>query len=318
MVHRNDTGSDALLDQVIEHLRRQPIPDFPDPEIMVPESTKRFATSVHSISSLRRIVMNRRFQLSAGAIVGFAAALGFLLLWGGGAGQSVSAMEKMAENIRKARSFKAVVVDEEQSTSKTGKTIKTRMSGTVYWLATGTSRADFKGQDLYASGGPTIEVDMTFILFPDKSIDITVDHRAKTFCKAYGPCKADRLLEMIAKLGEFSGQTDRDLGTKEIDGKNCRGFEIDAGRLFGQPHCPVGPGVKTVEVWIDSKSSLPVVVQFKWKDNCSENTARIQDLQWNIDLDPKLFHTTVPKGYTDETPRPAVPPQSHATKPHTK
>ena len=33
MVNRNDANGDALLQQVIEHLRRQEIPDFPDPEI---------------------------------------------------------------------------------------------------------------------------------------------------------------------------------------------------------------------------------------------------------------------------------------------
>ena len=83
MVNRNDANGDALLQQVIEHLRRQEIPDFPDPEIAVSESTKKYASSVHSISPLWRMIMNRRFQLSAGAIVGLAALLGFLLLWGG-------------------------------------------------------------------------------------------------------------------------------------------------------------------------------------------------------------------------------------------
>ena len=72
---------------------------------------RRLPVAIHRRSPLRRsrsivaqITRNRPFQVLAGAIVGAAAVLGFLLLWGGNAVQSVSAMEKMAENIRKVRS----------------------------------------------------------------------------------------------------------------------------------------------------------------------------------------------------------------------
>jgi len=67
------------------------------------------------------------------------------------------------------------------------------------------------------------------------------------------------------------------------------------------------------EVWIDPESSLPVLVQFKMTKDRSEQTIRFQDFHWNIDLDPKLFDTTLPKGYTDDTPSLAVPPKSSAT-----
>jgi outer membrane lipoprotein-sorting protein len=305
MANPTDADNDALLQQVIEHLRRQPIPAFLDPEIAALKHPKNSVLPARPISTFRRIAMNRRFQLSAGTVVGIAAVLGFVLLWGGGIGQSVSAMEKMAENIRKAVSYKAAMVAEGQSTSKTGKITKYRLSGTIYWLARGTSRLDLKGQAPNASGGPTMEADVTRILLPvpGKSMELEIDHRAKTLSKGYLSRQGDVGLEMIAKLAEFSGQADRDLGTREIDGKKCRGFEIDPARLFAQPHRPFGPGMKTLEVWIDSKSSLPVIAQIKWKDKHSENTVRLQDLQWNIDLDPKLFDTAPPKGYTDVTPK---------------
>jgi outer membrane lipoprotein-sorting protein len=303
MASRNHSDKDAMLQEVIEHVRRQQTPAFPDPEIAALQHPESTVSSAPSISTFRRIVVNRRFQLSAGTVIGAAVVLGFVLLWGGGAGQPVSAMEKMAESIRKASSFKAVMVVEGQSTSKTGTTNKHRLTGTLYWLAQGTSRIDFKGQAPNASGGPTMEADMTRILLADKSMELQIDHRAKTFCKGYAPRRGDVGLEMIAKLAEFSGQIDRDLGTKEIDGKKCRGFEIDAGKLLGQPRGSAGPGVKTAEVWIDSKSSLPVLVQLKVSNDRIEDNIRIQDFEWNIDLDPKLFDTTPPKGYADATPK---------------
>jgi outer membrane lipoprotein-sorting protein len=301
MADRNDADNDALLQDVIEHLRRQPTAAFPDPEIAAMKHPRRSVPSVRSISTLRRIAMNRRFQLSVGTVVGVAVVLGFVLLWGGGAGQSVSAMEKMAEGIRKASSFKATLVMKGQSTSKTGGTSKHSLTSTVYWLAQGPSRSDFQGQVPNSSGGPPREADMTRILIPDKSMEFDIDHRNKTFWRREAPREGDVGLEMIAKLAEFSGRPDRDLGIKEIDGKKCHGFEADAGKLLGQPRVAGSPN--TVDVWIDPKSNLPVVVELRIKNDRTDDTIRIQDLQWNIDLDPKLFEATPPKGYTDATPK---------------
>ncbi|KKM15865.1 hypothetical protein LCGC14_1691780, partial [marine sediment metagenome] len=103
----------------------------------------------------------------------------------------------------------------------------------------------------------------------------------------------------VVKLGDFSGQADRDLGIKEINGRKSRGFEINMKELMRIP-----PGVSEksmAEIWIDSESSLPVFVQFNIEEGRMKNTMRFQDFRWNIDLDPKLFDTTLPKGYTDVT-----------------
>ena len=106
--------------------------------------------------------------------------------------------------------------------------------------------------------------------------------------------RADR----IEDLGEFSGKADRQLGTREINGKKADGFQIDMKKMS-----PDGSG-GVAEVWLDPSSSLPVFVRYEYRGLDNSTTVEIRDIQWNIDLDPKLFDPTPPKGYTDITPKP--------------
>jgi hypothetical protein len=49
---------------------------------------------------------------------------------------------------------------------------------------------------------------------------------------------------------------------------------------------------------------LPVVAIEHLKSRDSSVTVEIRDIQWNIELDPQLFDTTPPDGYTDATEQP--------------
>jgi hypothetical protein len=263
-----------------------------------------------------------RQWITAAGGVGVAALLGLILLWGGIDTKPVSAMEKMAESIRHAKSYKAAMTVEGKATPVPGKPpVKNKLTGTVCWLASGSSRSEFRGlAPPSSSGGPSLEADVTKIDLPDQSregasTETIIDHKAKTFHKVDLP-KGFPGGEMVAKLGDFSGQADRDLGTKEIDGKKARGFEIDMKKLF--PDRVVASHHDTAEIWIDTESSLPILVQFKMTNDRSEQTLRLQDFQWNIYVDPKLFDTTLPKGYTDVTSSFPVPPKSSAARPGTK
>ncbi len=251
--------------------------------------------------------------------VGVAAVLGFLLLWGAIDARPVSAMEQMAENIRKAKSFRAKMVFESQITPQPDKPpVKLKMTGDIYWLAHEASRVDMTGLAPNANGKDFKQGAVTKIDLLDESgesLEFIIDHNAKTVQKVAIP-KSIPGAEWVAKLGEFSGQADRDLGTKEINGKKSRGFEIEMKKLLPPRRVDI-PGKHVAEIWIDSESNLPVLVQFKMKEGREgrlEQTIRIQDFHWNIDLDPKLFDTTLPKGYTDVTSSRKVRPQSGATK----
>ena len=155
-------------------------------------------------------------------------------------------------------------------------------------------------------GTQTMKAAVTKIDLLRESLEFIIDHKAKTLQKVAIPQSVPGV-EIVAKLGEFSGQADRHLGTKEINGKKSHGFVINMKKLLR-----ILPGVSgkhMAEIWIDSESNLPVLVVFKMTYDRSEQIMRFQDFRWNIDLDPELFDTTLPKGYTNVTSSLAVPPK---------
>lgn len=91
----------------------------------------------------RRVTLKRAVQVLAGAIVASAAVLGFVLLWDGGVVQPVSAMEKMVENVRKAKSYKCLMIDRTTyDYPNPGGPAGWESRMTTYWLAPGAERWD--------------------------------------------------------------------------------------------------------------------------------------------------------------------------------
>lgn len=319
MVNQSDANGDALLQQVIEHLRRQDIPDFPDLEITAAENTNEHTSSVHPISPLWRMATNRRFQLSAGAIVGLAAVFGFLLLWGGSVVQSVSAMEKMAESIRQAKSYKTTMSARLSNTDEVGNpSHKRSMSINVitYWLASGSLRQDILStEEVIGEGGKVFPVwqgpgpECTEISFLGKP-GIRIDHRTKTFRRwPARPVNPDHPVSAALSpqdWGKFSGQADRELGTREINGKKACGFQIDVKKIS-----PESVNQGTAEIWLDPDSNLPVYAHMESEKPSGELLAPqilTLEMQWNLDLDPRLFDVTPPRGYEEVFP--VLPPET--------
>jgi outer membrane lipoprotein-sorting protein len=293
MVNRNDADREALLQQVIEHLRRQEVPEFPDPELAVLKGGTGPISSARPISTLRRIAMNRRFQASVGAMVGLAATLGFVLLWGGGTAQQASAMEKMAESIRKAKSYTFNVTVHDKAGSFP---LRSDVRGAAYWAAPGSVRMEMTYPEWKGSGPEMVTI------YPFEKPGIHIFHPQKTFDRL--PMRQKQFLGVgdddIGRLANFSGKADRQLGTRKIDGQDARGFAIDNRKIqAGGP-----PG--TWEIWVDAKSNLPVLIRSEVELSPTRTAIQeMYDIRWNIDLDRKLFDTTPPKGYTDATRKPA-------------
>lgn len=255
------------------------------------------------------LTMRQRMALGG---VGVATALGLLLAWATMAAKPVSAMERMAASIRQAKSIKATDTIEETKTPEPGKPpIVKKSTGTIYWLAPGLSRCDMKGNAMMP-GPSEKERQITQIDISEKPRSIMIDHTAKTYTEVLRPKGyLSPGPEIFFSLGEMSGQADRDLGTKEISGKNVRGFEIDGRKLFKMP---LTAPACVVEVWLDRDSNLPFIVELRislrgmdrsgnWTENTGVQKVVLEDFQWNVDLDPKLFDTTMPEGYRDETPK---------------
>jgi hypothetical protein len=285
--------------------------------------------------------LTMRQRIGVGVSSVFAAAvIGFLLLWVGSAVPSASAMEKMAESIRKVKSFKATMITEIRYSDESGNAqIKQTITGTVYYVAPGSFRIDFKSVPssnvkrdaaLHKNVKPRPqpepnvqgesfpgEADCTQIDFVGKP-GISIDHKAKTFVRQPAQQGIAMFPEMIEKLGQFAGQADRELGVKDICGKKARGFEIDIKKIWMFPDGPDARPKGVAEIWIDPESSLPVLFQLNNRSPKRKAPeplfSRMQDFRWDIALDPKLFESTPPDGYKDNTPRPPEPEADLALK----
>jgi outer membrane lipoprotein-sorting protein len=248
--------------------------------------------------------LTMRQRIAALGGIGVAAILALLLLWGGIDGKPASAMEKMAESIRKAKSFRVKMIVDVQFAPDPGKPpVRHKMSGTVCWLASGLARSDFGRPAPQATGGSLFEPEVTKIDVLSKSLEVIIDHKRKTFCKVTLPKETEVFGPgTVVRLGDFSGQADRDLGVKNIDGKKSHGFEIDVKKIFPGP----ADAKLMLEVWLDPESNLPLLVEMSFNPSGKQprvetGTCRLHDFQWNIDLDSQLFDVTPPRGYTDVT-----------------
>ncbi len=240
-----------------------------------------------------------RQRIAALGSIGVAAALGFLLVWGGIDTKPVSAMEKMAENVRKAKSYvcKRVLLTHDEAVEP-GKATCLAMCQTVYWLASGAERTETTYPDGSETVGTPREISITI---PGKP-GISIDHETKTFHR-HAPdvrhLSSDADDGALQNLGKFSGAADRELGAKQINGKEARGFQISMKKIDSDCEDDAA-----VEIWIDPESGLPALVRFENMMYLGvSNTEINSDIQWNVNLDPKLFDTTPPEGYKDATPK---------------
>jgi len=242
-----------------------------------------------------------RQRIAALGSVGIAAILGLLLLWGGIDGKRLSAMEKMAANVRQAKSYKCVRSGKSWNLEDAGmRRALNEETTTEYWLASGCTRWDTR----FMTGKWAVET--TTICPADNTPWILIDHTEKTFCRYPARVSGDYRVAAykLEDLGKFAGKAGREFGVKTIDGREARGFEIKIKNI--DPDFLPG----AMEIWIDAESSLPVIVQYEMKLGEAGRAGkiciseRISDIQWNIGLDPKLFDPTPPQGYKEAAEKP--------------
>jgi hypothetical protein len=249
--------------------------------------------------------LTRRQRVALGSI-GAAAALGLLLVWALSLTRPVSAMEKMAEEVRKAKSVKFTTIGKNSfvflNLGNAPKTVKTRRErkSISYWRAPDSIRTETTDPSRWNGPGP----ESVKIMPGGNRPCLMIDNRAKTY-RFRSP--SDKEVEMTkslppGSLGRFYGDADGELGTKQIDGKKAYGFVIGIKKL--NP-AALSPGL--LEIWLDSHTHLPLFIRNEGKTETSSWTEETSDFQWNIALDPKLFDATPPQGYRDVTPRAPAP-----------
>jgi hypothetical protein len=240
--------------------------------------------------------LTMRQRIAVGG-VGLAALLGFIFLWGVLAERPASAMEKMAASIRKAKSYQYQGLLRQISFQPPpGRLAAMESRLIVYWIAPGSSREEWAHPHDAWDGPGLRRVDIA----PHQKPNVRIDRLEETYY--YTPARqSDRfssVFDDIEKLGAFSAQADRDLGLKEIGGKQAHGFRIDNRKIGPQAL----PG--HLEIWLDVQSNLPVFIRHEEKYRDRLAILEQSDIQWNIDLDPTLFDTTPPKGYAQGSGKP--------------
>ncbi len=196
------------------------------------------------------------------------------------------AMAQTAKAIREAKSYMLSDVfylgdDPKSKDAKSGSTKR-------YWKAGGHWRwevSDGKGQLLETA------------IRSSERPGIEINHEAKVYFEKPIFLEAMTPVTSIEKLGQYSAEADRDLGTRKIGETTARGYEINLQKI--EPDFYKG----VVQVWVDPQTDLPVEVHFTlaakpWRPPLHW---RLFDIRWNVDLDDQLFAPTPPAGYTKRT-----------------
>lgn len=294
MTKPNENAMSDVLDRATAALRDEQVSDRPPAYVVastietlqsMAEDTR--AKPARPISRwMGALTMRQRIAALGG--VGIATILGLLLLWGGVATKPLAAMEKMAEKIREAKSLKVTMSMECQLPSEPGKPpVTSTTTETLYWLAPKSYRMEYQG------GPHTSSMDGTDI-FPAGTLGIHINPATKTYQRVPSRQRAMSPFMLFDKLSMFSGQADRKLGDKEIDGAKAWGFEIDGRKI--DPEGYQG----SVEIWLDAESNLPNFISYKMKISGVPVTLKMENFQWNIDLDAKFFLAEAPAGYVEE------------------
>jgi outer membrane lipoprotein-sorting protein len=223
----------------------------------------------------------------------------------------LSAMERMAKQLREVKSYSYRLFARD-TFMKEGQTDSTTVihTGTTYWLEPDSLYYDEKIERTEGSEFPDEQESGLLAHFtgihPTGKPGLMVYHagREESKAKTYYPIpevRADEVgdkspITRLRAVREGAGQILRTLGTKEIDGKRARGY------VMALANAELGSGFDALEVWVDPQTDLPVEIGYKVTSNDNIREFRISECRWNIEIEPSLFDTTPPEGYSETAP----------------
>jgi outer membrane lipoprotein-sorting protein len=296
--------SESAMNSALERLHRT----MQDRSVILKQRQSSIVPLIESKTASRGVLPRLQSltiaqQMAAGGLGLTAAVLLVLAVLTIGSAKQASAMERMLEKLREVTSFRYTT--NEKSTyirpdTKQPRTIES--NSTVWWQEPNSLREAGRIIE-YDPTSPPEEREVKQLtryecIVPSGNQGVVVDHAAKTILNV--PEFDGRFGEFspaatLRKVQEKAGAIVRDLGSKRISGKQATGFVMKLRDV------PEGSGYDALEVWIDSKTDLPIEFSFELqKDNLS-SSFRLYDCQWNIDFDKQLFEPTPPEGYTDTT-----------------
>lgn len=243
---------------------------------------------------------------------GGAAAAILLLAFVAIAPNRLSAMERIASAVRDVHSFTYRLTNDSEFPLSNAKPSRTRKSNTfTAWRAPPLHEpdqfGDFRGAQhsesvYHLPAGDETKVTIDLIeIHPSGKPGILIDYLAKKYYRVPALHAVDIAgstpLLWLRAVREQAGRITKDLGTRKVSGRTAHGYTMAFDDF--NPFNDFGP----VEVWIDPETNLPVEFSFEYAMPDPGFTDRyiVTDIQWNAELDPKLFDTTAPTGFLDVT-----------------
>jgi hypothetical protein len=261
----------------------------------------------------RPIVTWKRFAFGGLGLSSAAAALLILAVFTNSSSQ-LSAMERIVNAVRDVSSFSYKLTYWKESpptAEKPGRTLD--CTSFAYWREPhdakrdefGDLRATQKNEAVYHSPTgdqrPVVLTDLIEI-HPSGHPGILIDYVAKKYFRIL-PLHASDIatstpLLWLRAVREKAGRIVADLGSREIGGREAHGYTMTFYNVA--QFDDFGP----VDVWIDPETDLPVEFCFRYTKADEEGFTdeySVTDIQWNMELDPRLFDTTPPAGFLDVT-----------------
>jgi outer membrane lipoprotein-sorting protein len=226
-----------------------------------------------------------------------------LLLVVANAPAPLSAMARTAQELRAVKSYSYQVSEKVTRRRGAGKPAATWTSqGATYWRAPREFHSELKITESQQSapGRPPTEklVEHFAEIFPAENPGIFIDYKTNTYRRTpYEPIGSGTYpLETLRLIRENSGEVTRVLGSKDIDGREARGYVLTPKNSREKRR------LHPLEVWVDAETDLPVEFGFAVQDASGSTVWKATDFRWNTELDPKLFEPIPPPGFTDVTP----------------
>ena len=229
------------------------------------------------------LTMRQRLTIGGLSVATLAVALVVLTL----PATSNNLFAQVAENIKNATSYSLTMTMEMPKLPGDVKIPGIKQQ--TYWKAPGSYRFEDQEQ---TQDGPQKQVRIVhldkpgIVLLPEK----------KTYRTAPAMAGSQPMM-WISKLGEYEGVAEKKLPAKEVSGRQANGFQIGMREIDPDAH------EGTAEIWIDTETRLPLLIRWEIKAAGGANI-RMDNFVWNQPLDDRLFDSTPPDGFNDETPAP--------------
>jgi outer membrane lipoprotein-sorting protein len=272
--------TDPQLEKVLQGIRDEPVPDFPDPSLVMPASSEKAAAEVSpGVDGTRHRRRLQRWLSIAGVAVAFFVMA--FLVW---PDSKQSAFAQMQAALQEVRSVSYSVLDYHAN----GNAWETK----VWILEPGFSRSEQSkvGEGLVADGCQISDY--------SQNLRLHIDNKAKT--ATFYEVSPSEEMEMrrnriIQKFRNVSENAIEDLGATTFEGKPAHAFLMS-----------LGAGGRQFKVTVDVESNLPVQMDFEDAETGFREV--FTNFVFDQKMDRSLFALEAPEGYAVKRIAMAEPP----------